>query len=63
MLEVLSPILTFLFIISTLILIRFVFNLFMSIFSNPPKKYEFDLYEPLLYLTLLSYIITFLIYK
>jgi hypothetical protein len=62
MLEFLLPASTFLFIISILILFRFSFNLFISIFSNPPKKYEFDLYEPLLYITLLSYIITFLIY-
>lgn len=62
MLEFLLPVSTFLFIISILILFRFSFNLFISIFSNPPKKYEFDLYEPLLYITLLSYIITFLIY-
>jgi len=62
MLETLLPISTFLFILSSLVLLRFTFNLIISLFSNPPKKYEFGVYEPLLYLTILSYIITFLIY-
>jgi hypothetical protein len=61
MISVIYPVLTFLFILSILILFRFIINLYNSIYSDPPKKYEFNIYEPTLYLALISYIITFLI--
>jgi len=52
---------TFLLLFSVLILVRFSFNLLISIFANPPKKYEFKNYEGIFYMFLLSYILTFLI--
>jgi hypothetical protein len=62
MITIIYPILTFLFILAMLIIFRFFINLFNSIYSEPPKKYEFNRYEPTIYLALISYIITFLIY-
>jgi hypothetical protein len=63
MLDVLNPITTFIFILSGAILIKFIINLVMSTLSNPPKKYVFNKYEPMFYVVLISYILTFLIYK
>jgi hypothetical protein len=58
-----NPVTTFLFILSSVTIIRFISNLLFSTFSTPPKKYEFDKYEPIIYVVLISYILTFLIYK
>lgn len=56
------PILTFFFTLSVLSIIKFLINLFRLTYSDPPKKYDFNKYEPTFYLVLISYIITFLIY-
>lgn len=58
----LYPITAFLFILSLIFIVKFLFNLAMSVFSNPPKKYEFDKYESIIYIFLISYILTFLIF-
>jgi hypothetical protein len=62
MLGIIYPLITFIFILSLSIVIKFIVSLSLSVFSNPPKKYEFKNYEQTLYIILISYIITFLIY-
>jgi len=62
MLGIIYPLLTFIFILSISIVIKFIVSLLLSALSNPPKKYEFKNYEQTLYVILISYIITFLIY-
>jgi hypothetical protein len=56
------PALTFLFILSITLIVKFLVSMVLSAISNPPKKYEFDKYEPIAYIFLISYILTFLIY-
>lgn len=60
--DILTPCFTFLFILSVVILTRFIIRLGSSMMSNPPKPYEFDKQEPLVYMVIFSYILTFLIY-
>lgn len=62
MMTLATPIFTFLFILSIIVLSRFLVMMGSSMMSNPPKPYEFDNKEPLIYMVLFSYILTFLIY-
>jgi hypothetical protein len=56
------PISTFIFTLSVVVLLKFLVSMGVSTYSNPPKPYEFTKNEPILYMVLLSYIITYLIY-
>lgn len=62
MMTLITPIFTFLFILSVIVLSRFIVRLVSSMMSNPPRPYEFVNQEPLVYMVLVSYILTFLIY-
>lgn len=62
MLNLLTPILTFIFIFSLIWVLRTAFIFFSALFSNPPKPFEISKSEVLVHGLLISYIITFLIH-
>jgi len=57
-----TPILTFLFVFSIMALIRLLVNFLRALLSTPPKKFELVESEIIIYGTLLSYIITYIIH-
>ena len=59
---ILFQIATFLFVLSILGLLRYTTNFFVATFSNPPKKIEYTDREILLIGSILSFIITYLIF-
>ncbi len=61
MINIFEPILTFIFIFSVISLVRLCFNFFSALLSNPPKPFEFEKYEIIVYGLFVSYIITYLI--
>jgi hypothetical protein len=50
----------FIFIFSSINILRLIFLFLISVFQNPPKKLEVSKYETFYYLFLISYIITYL---
>ena len=61
MINTVDAILTFLFVFSTISLVRLGVNFLKALLSNPPKQFEFEKYETMMYGLFVSYIITYLI--
>jgi len=61
MINIVDTVLTFLFIFSTISLVRLGVNFLKALLSNPPKPFEFEKYETMMYGLFVSYIITYLI--
>jgi hypothetical protein len=62
MINILTPVLTFLFVFSIIWIAKTVLNFIGALVSTPPKTFEISKIEILYHGLLLSYIITFLIY-
>jgi hypothetical protein len=62
MLNNLTPLFGFIFVFSVMALLRLSFNFLRAIFSDPPKPFEMDNKETIMYGLFISYIITYLIY-
>lgn len=62
MINTLTPVFGFVFIFSIMALLKLVFDFSRAIFSNPPKPFEINKWETLIYGLFVSYIITYLIY-
>jgi len=62
MLNILLPILTFIFTFSIIWVIKTTFMFFSALLSTPPKPFEISKLEVLIHGLLISYIITFSIY-
>lgn len=62
MFNLLTPVLTFIFVFSLIWVLRAAFIFFSALFSNPPKPFEISKVEVLAQGLLISYIITFLIH-
>jgi len=57
-----TMILGFLFIFSLVCLLNLVFEFVKNLMSTPPVPFELNVWKKLLYGTILSYILTYLIY-
>jgi hypothetical protein len=62
MINTLQPIFGFVFVFSIMALLKLGFDFSRAIFSNPPKPFEMDKWETIIYGLFVSYIITYIIY-